>query len=276
MGAFLGETKETFSELTLFAIEAALEAGEILRAGFGTHFSISSKEGKHNLVTEYDHKAEKSILSFLRKNVPESHFLAEESGLTGTPTDRYLWIVDPLDGTVNFAHHIPFFSVSIALEKQGELLSGVVYQPMLHELFVAEKNKGAYLNGKRLEVSKVSDLSHVILATGFPYHMAERPMESIAPFIEILKQGSPIRRLGSAAIDLAYTAAGRFDGFFESSLSPWDVAAGKLLIEEAGGQLTHWDLTPFDLRAKQSILATNGKIHKEASQVLMKGARHAS
>jgi myo-inositol-1(or 4)-monophosphatase len=259
--------KETFSRLTLVAIDAALGAGEILRQGFGTHFKISSKEGKHNLVTEYDYKAEKYIIDMLRQSFPDSRFLAEESGATGIE-EGLLWIIDPLDGTVNFAHHIPIFSVSIALEKKGEILSGVIYQPLQNELFVAEKEKGAFLNGNPIHVSSVLSIEQSILATGFPYNLSENPFHCIDHFIDIVKLGIPIRRLGSAAIDLAYTAAGYFEGFFEVGLSPWDCAAGVLLIEEAGGKVTHWDKKPFSVHSKKPIIATNGHIHDAITSVL--------
>lgn len=259
--------KEAFSNHTLIAIEAALQAGEILRRGFGTPFSITQKEGKHNLVTEYDFLAEKSILSFLQHHVPNSHFLAEESGATGTSSDL-LWIIDPLDGTVNFAHQIPVFSVSIALQKHGELFCGVVYQPITHELFVAEKEKGAFLNGKTIGVSHVEKLSDSILCTGFPYNLHENPFHCIDHFVDILRLGIPIRRMGSAAIDISYTAAGRFEGYFEVGLSPWDCAAGILLLEEAGGKVSSWDHRPHDHLQKTPILCSNGKIHQALADIL--------
>ncbi len=262
--------KKTFSHLTNIAIEAALSAGETLRQGFGTHFSIASKEGKHNLVTEYDHKAEKQIISFITEKAPLSRFLAEESGGSG-PKEGLLWIVDPLDGTVNFAHTIPMFSVSIALEKDGKLVCGVIYQPMLGELFVAEKGNGAFLNGKAIRVSRTEHLHQAILATGFPYNVSENPFHCVDHFTDMLQLGVPIRRIGSAAIDLAYTAAGRFDGFFEASLAPWDCAAGVLLIEEAGGKITHWNKKPFSIYSNEPILASNGLIHNAAATILTQG-----
>lgn len=268
MDGLLAEKKESFSELTLIAIEAALAAGEILRSGYGTHFQIKSKEGHHNLVTEYDHKAERAIIDFIRQNAPHSSFLAEESGITGSKKEPLVWIIDPLDGTVNFAHKIPVFAVSIGIEQHNVLMGGVVYQPMTHELFVAQKGKGAFLNGNRIEVSPVDRLDKSILSTGFPYNLAENPLHCIDHFIDILRAGIPIRRLGAAAIDFAYTAAGRFEGFFEVSLYPWDCAAGKLLIEEAGGSITTWDGSPFDIRSKHSVLATNKWIHREAISLL--------
>ncbi|MDE3046281.1 MAG: inositol monophosphatase [Verrucomicrobiota bacterium] len=255
--------------MTFLAIEAALAAGEVLRQGYGTRFSVKHKEGDvHNLVTEYDLKAEAAIIQLITRHAPDSRFLAEESGTSGEKQAPLLWIVDPLDGTVNFAHHIPNFAVSIGLEKEGQLFCGVVYQPITHELFVAEKGLGSFLNGDPLSVTKTSHLNRCILATGFPYNLAENPNHCIEHFIDILKAGIPIRRLGAAAIDFAYTAAGRFDGFFEVSLAPWDCAAGVLLVEEAGGKVTEWDGAPFDLRAKKSILATNGHIHPQTIKLL--------
>lgn len=267
LDVILAEKKESLSHITLIAIEAALLAGEILRQGFGTHFTITSKEGKHNLVTEYDHKAEKAIIDFIKGNIPKSHFMAEESGNTGG-TEGILWIIDPLDGTVNFAHQIPVFSVSIAAQVDGKIVSGVVYQPITHELFVAELGKGAFLNGQKLKVSPVKTVDAAILATGFPYDLAKNPGHCIDHFIDILRLGVPIRRLGSAAIDLAYTAAGRFDGFFEVKLHAWDFAAGKLLVEEAGGKVSCWDKSPRTLSPNQTILATNSHIHDGVAAIL--------
>lgn len=268
MGDILAEKKESLSHLTLVAIEAALLAGDLLRQGFGTHFSISSKEGRHNLVTEFDHRSEKLIIDFIKKNIPNSNFIAEESGSTGLKSEEILWIIDPLDGTVNFAHQIPVFCVSIAAQREGKVVSGVVYQPITHEMFVAEIGKGAFLNGQQLRVSEVNRIEMAMLATGFPYDLAMNPFHCIDHFIDILKLGIPIRRLGSAAIDLAYTASGRFDGFFEVKLGPWDVAAGKLLVEEAGGKVTHWDKEPFDIHSQKPVLASNGHLHDAVSMVL--------
>lgn len=268
MESILAKTEETLSHITLIAIEAALLGGEILRQGFGTHFNISSKEGKHNLVTEYDHKSEKAIIAFIQKHVSGSHFLAEESGNSGKDTGGILWIIDPLDGTVNFAHQLPIFSVSIAAMKEGSVVSGVVYQPITHELFVAEKGKGSFLNGQKIQTSKVNEIDRAILATGFPYDLAKNPFHVIDHFVDIVKLGIPIRRMGSAAIDLAYTAAGRFEGFFEVELGPWDVAAGKLLVEEAYGKVTHWNQRPFDIYSRETIFASNGHIHDAGCKIL--------
>lgn len=264
----LDQEEESLSHITLAAIEAALQAGSLLKQGFGTHFAVRSKEGIHNLVTEYDHRSEKLIIDFLKKETPQAHFLAEESGLSRGTEEGLTWIIDPLDGTVNFAHKIPMFAVSIAAEKNGEVISGVVYHPLVHELFVAEKGKGAFLNGQKLSVSSVSTLPESILSTGFPYNLVENPMQCIDHFIDILRLGIPIRRLGAATLDLAYTAAGRVEGFFEVSLAPWDCAAGKLLVEEAGGRVSSWDDLPFDIRSYRPVLASNGRIHGACSSIL--------
>ncbi len=267
VGNLLAEKEPSLSELTLIAIEAALNAGNLLRYGFGTHIKVKSKEGRHNLVTEYDIKAEKEIIDFIQKNVPNSEFLAEESGISGKK-GPLIWIIDPLDGTVNFAHQIPVFAVSIGIEQNGVMTAGVVFQPITHELFVAEHGLGAFFNGKKISVSKVSTLQDSILATGFPYNLAENPHHCIDHFIDILRAGIPIRRLGAAALDFAYTASGRFEGFFEVALSPWDCAAGKLILEEAGGQISQWDGSPFDIRSRRTLLATNRLVHAEAVSLL--------
>lgn len=259
---------ESLSHLALVAIEAALQAGDILKKGFGTHFSISTKSEKHDLVTEYDKASEKSIIQFIRENVPSSSFLAEESGRHGEKNSEFLWIIDPLDGTVNFAHQIPVFAISIAAQQAGQLICGIIYQPMTQELFVAEKGLGSYLNGKRIHVTRTESLDDAFLATGFPYNLGKNPLNCIEHFSDVSRLGIPTRRLGAAAVDLAYTAAGRFDGFFEIGLSPWDCAAGILLIEEAGGKVTHWKEKVFDLFAHLPILATNGLIHKPLAKLL--------
>jgi myo-inositol-1(or 4)-monophosphatase len=259
---------ESLSRLTLIAIEAALLSGDLIKKGFGTHFSISTKSEKHDLVTEYDRASETAIIQFIRQNVPSSSFLAEESGRQGEKNAHILWVIDPLDGTVNFAHQIPLFAISIAAQKEGQIVCGVVYQPMTQELFVAEKGLGAYLNGLRISVTETASLDEAFLSSGFPYNLANNPMKCIEHFSDILHLGIPIRRLGAAAVDLAYTAAGRFDGFFEIGLSPWDCAAGILLIEEAGGTVSNWDESRFDLFSKQPILATNGRIHQMLAKEL--------
>lgn len=260
---------ETAQQLLAVAIEAAHKAGAILKQGFGSSFAISSKEGRHNLVTEYDTAAEQAIITHIQSVYSTHSFLAEESGATGLQnSDTIQWIIDPLDGTVNFAHNIPIFSVSIAAALRGELLCGVICQPLLDELFTASKGNGAYLNGTQLHVSATNALAEAILVTGFPYNIHENPRNAIGHFARIIGKGLPVRRLGSAALDLAYVAAGRFDGFWEVQLNPWDVAAGQLLIEEAGGKITHYDNSPYSMNAP-TILATNGNaLHDELSALL--------
>jgi myo-inositol-1(or 4)-monophosphatase len=258
------------NDLLKTAIEASKRAGEILKQGFGTKFSIKNKEGRHNLVTEFDYKSEQTIIEFISKEVPNSIFEAEESGNTcSINKDAIKWIIDPLDGTVNFAHNIPIFSVSIAALVGEELAIGVVYHPLLNELFTAERGKGSFLNGDKLQVSNTTKLDDSILVTGFPYKIGSSLYNGAQLFIDVVHKGIPIRRLGSAALDLAYVAAGRFDGFWEEELNPWDVAAGVLLVREAGGLVTKYDLSEFSIYSK-SILATNGIIHQESSNFLNK------
>jgi myo-inositol-1(or 4)-monophosphatase len=259
---------ELLSRITLKAIEAALHAGSLLKRGFGTHFSVSSKSVKMDLVTEYDRLSEDCIIKQLRSHFPSSGFLAEESGRQDQKNASLLWIIDPLDGTVNFAHQIPVFAISIAAQKEGQTVCGIIYQPMTTELFVAEKGRGAYLNGEKIHVSKTSSIDEVFLASGFPYTLKENPMHCIERFNDMLHLGIPIRRLGAAAVDLAYTAAGRFDGFFEVDLAPWDCAAANLLIEEAGGTVSSWSGKKYDLFAKEPIVASNGLIHSFLVDIL--------
>jgi len=257
-----------YAEYTLTAVHAAISSGNYLRQGFRTQMEISNKGEKHNLVTEYDIGSEKRIIGFIKEHYPTHNFLAEESGAHKEATGDIRWIIDPLDGTVNFAHGIPFFSVRIDVEKKKEVISGVVFQPMTQELFIAEKGKGAFFNGSRIVVTEKEKLADALLATGFPYNLSDNPGQCIEKFVEILKVGVPIRRMGVASLDLSYIACGRFDGFFEVSLGPWDCAAGKLIIEEAGGKVTSWDNTEFDIHSYQTILATNTLIHEELSKIL--------
>lgn len=260
---------KTYSDLTLAAIQAALNAGELLVRGFGTTFNISSKEGMQNLVTEYDTAAQDLIISNLQKNFPEHQFLGEEDKKKQKMhPEKIVWIIDPLDGTVNFARSIPVFAVSIAAALGKDILCGVVYYPLMNELFIAEKNKGAYLNGKRLSVSKRKDFDESFIATGFPYDVNTNPLNCIERFASFAKMGVPLRRMGSAAIDLSYVAAGRFDAFWEVGLHPWDLAAGKLLIEEAGGKVSHYDGKEHQLYGYFNTLASNGLLHQKMVTIL--------
>jgi myo-inositol-1(or 4)-monophosphatase len=252
------------------AIEAAREAGALLKLHSGKARSIERKGGEEtNLVTEIDRRSEKIIIDRIRRKYPQHDFLAEESGGRDRRSD-YCWIIDPLDGTTNFTHGLPIFCVSIGLEHKGEIVGGVVYDPNHDELFTAEKGKGASLNRKRMHVSSTTRLIESLLVTGFPYTLRDEPDEIIHHFNNFLLEAQALRRLGSAALDLAYVAAGRFDGFWESSLHPWDMAAGVLLVQEAGGKFTDFDGNPSSVY-KKALLTSNGLIHEQMIQVLRRG-----
>ncbi len=239
------------------AIHAARLAQGIHRYYQAKGFATRSKTVISDLVTEADREAEAAIRAFLLGRHPDHAFLGEEEGASGK--GRYRWIVDPLDGTVNFAHRFPFFAVSVALEKDGELLLGVVLDVVHDELFTAVRGQGAFLNGTRIRVSETDDLRRSLLATGFPYDV-DRVPEAVEYFRRVLALGIPVRRPGAAALDLAYVAAGRIDGFWEMKLNPWDVAAGVLLIQEAGGRVSDLKGRTYRLDGP-TIVASNGRIH---------------
>ncbi len=251
-----------------FAIETAREAGQILLDKFGRKINIS-KKGDINLVTEADLASEKHIIEKIRSYYPKHSILAEESGesLVVVENDNALkWIIDPLDGTTNFAHGYPCFCVTLALEHNGEIVVGVTFDPTRDELFAAEKGQGATLNGRQIRVSDTEKLSESLIVTGFPYYFKQR--EDFARHLtDFLLYSRGVRRDGSAAIDMAYVACGRFDGFWEEGLHPWDVAAGVLLIEEAGGRVSYYDDAPFSIYAPP-ICADNGLIHAEMLAIL--------
>jgi myo-inositol-1(or 4)-monophosphatase len=254
---------QDFSSLTLTAIQAALKAGDILRKGFGTLYEVIAKPGRQNFVTQYDHESEACIISLIKDNFPTHSILAEESGLLNqTKEETILWIVDPLDGTTNFAHHLPLFTISIAAYQNDKGLCGVIYQPLTHELFVAERGRGAYLNGKRLTVSQTQQLEECLIVAGLPYEMANVPTASLEYILQLVQKGVTLRNLGSAALALAYVAAGKADAFWMHHLYPWDLAAGKILIEEAGGEVSRYDGLPIPLHTPSSILATNRILHQ--------------
>lgn len=250
-----------------FAIQTAREAGQILLDKYGRKINIS-KKGDINLVTEADLASEKLIVERIKSYYPRHAILAEESGeavIVGGDAN-WKWIIDPLDGTTNFAHGYPCFCVTIALEHQGEIVIGVTFDPTRDEVFAAERGSGATLNGKKIRVSDTENLSDALIVTGFPYDFAKR--ENFAHHLtQFLLNSRGVRRDGSAAIDMAYVACGRFDGFWEEGLNPWDVAAGKLLIEEAGGRVSYYDDSPFSIY-QPPILASNGLIHGEMMEVL--------
>jgi len=236
----------------------ARQAGQILRAGYQQEHQVDYKS-VIDPVTEVDRQSEDYILDEIRKDFPDHHILAEESG--GTRGDGHQWYIDPLDGTVNYAHNVPFFSVSIAYASNGSLSLAAVYDPMRDELFTAAREKGAHLNGSPLHVSTVTDLQKSLLVTGFPYDIQNPEINNLNNFIHFSKKSQGVRRIGSAALDLAYVAAGRFDGFWELALKPWDVAAGGLICEEAGARVTNVFGEADYISPPQSIVATTPGIH---------------
>ena len=256
------------------AVEAALKGGEILSKHRGKVKNIGYKD-EVNLVTEVDKISEEAILQIIKKNFPDHAILTEESE-EFIPEGKkskliHKWIIDPLDGTTNYAHGLPIYCVSVALEENGKIILGVVYNPNLDELFVAEKDKGAFLSwGKtkrRISVSQATQLSKSLLATGFPYDIRISKINNLDHFANFYKKAQAVRRGGSAVLDLCYLAMGRFDGFWELKLSPWDTAAGSLMVEEAGGEVTDFLGGPFNTYSKE-ILASNGKIHQQMIEVL--------
>jgi myo-inositol-1(or 4)-monophosphatase len=251
------------------AINAAQQAGAFLKERMGKVRVIETKGGNvRDLVSEIDRASEQLIIGIITSRYPHHAILAEESG-GGVHAADYRWVIDPLDGTINYIHGVPVFCVTIAIEKKGEIVAGVVYDPNLKELFTAEKGSGAFLNGKRLQVSYTHDLISSLLVTGFPYDIARNPDHAVEHFVHFLPEARGIRRLGSAALDLSYVAAGRFDGFWEVSLNPWDMAAGSLFVLEAGGKVTDFSGNPASIYKKQ-IVASNVAIHEAMLKVLAK------
>ncbi|NPA93368.1 MAG: inositol monophosphatase [Chloroflexi bacterium] len=244
----------------------ARQAGVILRAGYGQHHTITSKSHAIDLVTETDRQSEAFLLESIRNRWPEHSILAEESG--AHRGDGSLWYIDPLDGTVNFAHGVPIFSVSIAYAEDGMVRLGVVYDPMRDECFSAERGRGAFLNGQPLRVSQTDALGRALLVTGFPYDTWENPDNNLDNFARFAVRSQGVRRLGSAALDLCYVAAGRFDGYWEIRLKPWDVAAGGLIASEAGALVTNLQGGKDYLSPPQSIVAANPTLHAQMLTVL--------
>jgi myo-inositol-1(or 4)-monophosphatase len=255
--------------LLSFAIQTARDAGRLLAERFGRTLQISNK-GELDLVTESDLASERLIIDRIKTYHPRHAILAEESGASA-PRDHeqgseWRWIIDPLDGTTNYAHGYPCFCVSMGLERQGKMEVGVIYDPLRDEMFTAERGQGASLNGRRIQVSPASNLSGALLCTGFPYDVRERS-EFARHFTNFIMNAQGVRRDGAAALDLAYVAAGRFDGFWEEGLKPWDVAAGVLIIEEAGGRVSNYAGEPFNIFTPP-IVASNGLLHEQMMRVL--------
>ncbi|MEE8349075.1 MAG: inositol monophosphatase family protein [Acidobacteriota bacterium] len=255
---------ESDKDLLAVATEIAREAGQMLLSQLGSNVKIS-KKGRIDLVTEMDLRVEQTIVDRIRLRFPDHDVLAEERGSQGKD-GPFKWIIDPLDGTTNYAHGYRFFSVSIALEIKEELILGVVYDPVTDELFSAKRGQGATLNDHPIRVSDEGQLIDSMLATGFSYDR-EQIKKNLPLFNRMILYSQAIRRDGSAALDLCYVACGRFDGFWELSLSPWDVAAGRLILEEAGGRITNCSGLPCTIYDPE-LLASNGKIHSAMMELL--------
>ncbi len=249
-------------------MKAALEAGQILKENFGGDFKISSKDVISNLVTEIDRKSENKIIDIIKSDYPGHYILSEEAGAL-IQESEFKWIIDPIDGTVNYAHAIPITCLSIALEKNNEVIMGIVYNPISNEIFFSEKGKGAFFNDQRIFVSKTDNIKKSLLVTGFPYDSSKYKPDPVMLFKKFIMLDIPIRRLGSAALDLCWTACGRFDGFWEYNLNAWDVAAGYLILQEAQGTVSDLKGGTYSIYGKE-ILATNGLIHEEMLDVILK------
>lgn len=242
-------------------LKAVQAGGHVLKSYFQGEFKISSKSSINDLVTEADLASEKAIIEIIKAAFPGHFILSEEAGEIRMDSE-YKWLIDPIDGTVNFANGIPLCCVSIGVEKEGKMLMGAVYNPVLNEFFFAEKGSGSTLNDKKIAVSAKTSVSNSCLVTGFPYSYLDAPDGPLVVFERLIRKGIPVRRLGSAAIDLCWVASGRFDGFYEHNLQAWDSAAGSLIVEEAGGRVSDFEgeeYSPY----KRRVLATNGKIHDE-------------
>lgn len=248
------------------ATQAAQAGGKVLQSFWGKLENIQEKT-PGNLVTEADTASERVVLDILQVAFPEHRILAEESGASGESTSSYVWAVDPLDGTTNYAHHFPVFSVSIGLLFEGQPIVGVVFNPITDELFTAGLGLGAFLNGQPIRVSVVDELAASLLATGFAYDRTKVKDNNYAEFCHFTQATQGVRRLGSAALDLAYVASGRFDGYWERGLSPWDMVAGIALVLEAGGQVSSYDQSALNIPSGR-VLATNGLLHEAMSQTL--------
>ena len=245
----------------------AREAGAILRTGYG-RVHAPEKKGRIDLVTEFDKRSEALLLERIRERFPEHAILAEESGAhTGGRDARVRWICDPLDGTTNFAHNYPFFCVSVGVEVDGAMAAGAIYDPVREELFSAAAGRGATRNGEPIHVSPIPAVEDALLVTGFPYDVREFPERHLPLFHEFLMRAQGIRRDGSAALNLCYVAMGRFDGMWEGSLSPWDIAAGSLIVREAGGRMTGYAGETLRLDGRR-IVAANPELHTRLVEII--------
>jgi len=256
------------SEFLHFSIQLAKNTGKIQMSYFGNISSIDNKSSKIDLLTEADEKSEDYIINEIKKKYPSHSILSEECGLINN-NSKYRWVIDPLDGTTNFVHNLPIFAVSIALQKNNKTICAVVYNPAADKCFYASKNKRSYLNNRTINVTNTANINNCLLATGFPYNHDERYNLSFEIFKEFYDITRGLRRLGAAALDLCFVAMGRFDGFYEYELNPWDTCAGAFIVERAGGNVTDWNNENLDIYNGR-ILATNKKIHKKMSNILIK------
>ena len=260
-------SQSEFHSLTNIALQAAHLGGEVLTDFAQKGFQIYKKDSPINLVTEADLRAEETVIRTIKEAYPTHQILSEEQGLQATQTTPFKWIIDPLDGTTNFAHGFPMYNVSIGLEHEGTGIIGVVYDPTRKEMFVGQKGRGATLNGTPVHVSGVPKLGEALLVTGFAYDVHTVSDNNLKEFCQFTLRARGIRRTGTAALDLCYVACGRLDGFWELKLNPWDTAAGKLIVEEAGGRVTNYKGEPFSIYEKD-IVASNGLIHDEMTDIL--------
>ena len=255
------------------AIEAALAAGAIQRRYFRQNPDVT-KKGRIDLVTAADLEVERRFRALIADRFPDHTVLGEEAGASAPAgASPYRWIIDPVDGTTNFAHGLALFCVSIALEVDGALAIGVVYDPMADELFTAERGQGARLNGRTIRVAPTEALVDALMCTGFPYSVSREHTRQINAFSAFLERAQGLRRLGSAALDMCYVAAGRFEGFWEERLHPWDIAAGVVIVEEAGGHVSAYDGGPLHLFSGE-VVSSNGKVHQQMLDVLSEAGRH--
>ncbi len=256
-------------DIRSLAVRLAREAGAIQRERYESEFRIQTKSASIDLVTEVDHACEALVIQGIQSQRPHDAILAEEGGGEDTPGAEWRWVVDPLDGTMNFAHGYPRFCVSIGVQQAGRPTVGVVYDPLLDECFVATRGEGAMLNERPIQVSQEGELSQALLATGFAYDVHRSGDDNVDHFAYFVKRARGLRRDGSAALDLCYVAAGRLDGYWELKLHPWDVAAGYLIVEEAGGRISDFKGAPSQGDGRQTV-ASNGRLH----DAMIEGLRH--
>ncbi|MEW5873436.1 MAG: inositol monophosphatase family protein [Chloroflexota bacterium] len=261
--------RPTLSDVELLA----RQAGELLRAGFGQRHQVDHK-GVIDLVTEMDHRSEDFLLGEIRRRFPQDGIVTEESGELGGQA-CCLWYVDPLDGTVNYAHGVPIFTVSLAYAEDGVVRLGAVYDPMQDELFSASLGQGSWLKGRLLQASSERTLDQSLLVTGFPYDVRTNPQNNLGLYARFALCSQGVRRLGSAALDLCYVAAGRFEGYWETQLNPWDIAAGALIAQEAGARVTRMQGEPDYLRAPCTVLAANPEVHPQMLAVMHSELQHS-